>query len=223
MAQLLFILALFCAFSPICAAQTTDPPALRITRSHVRLNPGLMRAFSAYETGDLAAADAEYRQVLRAEPNNAQALHGAAAVALRRKDRSRAADLYRRAVSADPRDAVAHAGLAGLYAGSDPLEAENRLKILIAAQPEESSLHFALGNLHAAAGRWHDAQRAFFSAYSGDPEQPDYLFNLAVSLDHLRQGKLARQYYEKALALAARRPAGFDPAQAATRLESLPP
>lgn len=223
MMRQLFIVVLLGALCASSAAQPADSPALRITHSRLRLNPELLRAFEAFEAGDIATAQAKYAQVLQAEPNNADALHGAAAVALRRNDRSRAADLYRRAVSADPRDAVAHAGLAGLFAESDPLEAENRLKTLIAAQPDEPSLHFALGNVYATAGRWHDAQRAFFSAHSADPEQSDYLFNLAVSLDQLRQGKLARQYYEKALALAARRPAGFDPAEATTRLKSLPP
>jgi Tfp pilus assembly protein PilF len=36
-------------------------------------------------------------------------------------------------------------------------------------------------------------------AYARDPDNADYLFNVAVSLDHLRQNKLAAQYYRMAL------------------------
>jgi uncharacterized protein HemY len=92
---------------------------------------------------------------------------------------------------------------------------------MIAEQPDEPALHFALANVYAASARWREAQQSFFSAYIGDPEQPDYLFNLAVSLDHLHQGKLAREFYEKAAAAAARRPAAFSPARIAERLREL--
>jgi hypothetical protein len=44
-----------------------------------------------------------------------------------------------------------------------------------------------------------------------------------VSLDHLRQSRLAAQYYTQALGLAAQRPAGFDKAQVATRLREIQP
>jgi uncharacterized protein HemY len=94
---------------------------------------------------------------------------------------------------------------------------------MIASQPDQPFLHFALGNVYAGQSRWPEAQRAYFKAYSGDPENPDYLFNLAVSLDQLHQGKLAMQYYNQAMAAASQRPAGFDKGQAANRLRELQP
>ena len=161
--------------------------------------------------------------MLNSEPKNPDALHGMAAVALRQRQYDRAEEFYLRAIEADPKDAIAQAGLFGLRGQGDPVNAESRLKTLIAAQPDQHFLHFALGNIYAAAGRWNEAQTAFFKAYTGDPEHPDYLFNLAISLDHLRQSKLAAQYYNQALAAAGNRPASFDKAQAATRLRELQP
>jgi hypothetical protein len=56
-----------------------------------------------------------------------------------------------------------------------------------------------------------------------EPDNPDILYNLAISLEHLRQNKLAAQYYGQAIAAAQNRPAGFDKAQAAARLQTLRP
>ena len=53
------------------------------------------------------------------------------------------------------------------------------------------------------------------------PENPDYAYNLAVSLDQLRQPKLALDYYRRALALAQTRAASFDQALARIRVQAL--
>lgn len=205
-----------------CAAAPTAESALHVTRSSLTPNRGLIRAFAAFQAGDPATAEIEYARVLRSEPSNPEALHGAATVALRNNEREHAGEFYRRALAANPRDAVAVAGLIGLRSQADAAAAESRLKSMIAEQPDEPSLHFALGNVYASSARWREAQQSFFSAYTADPDQPDYLFNLAVSLDHLHQGKLARDFYERAAAAAARHPAAFSPARVAERLRDLP-
>lgn len=209
---------------PAARATAPDPSApIRITASRARINPALVRAFEALDGGNLDAAEAEYAAVLKSEPKNPDALQGMAAVALRQGRHEIAEEHYLRAIEADPKNAVAQAGLVGLRGQVDPTAAESRIKNLIAAQPDQPFLQFALGNLHAAAGRWNEAQQAFFKAHTGDPAHPDYLFNLAVSLDHLRQPRLAAQFYQQALAAAGTRPAGFDKAQAEARLRELQP
>ena len=82
-------------------------------------------------------------------------------------------------------------------------------------------MSFALGNQYASQRRWAEAQQAFFAAFSGDPENADYAYNLAISLDHLRQPRLALEYYQRALALAGNRPVGFNTAQAQARARDL--
>lgn len=203
-----------------------DAP-VRISKSRLKVNPGAALGYEAMSKGDLATAKAEYLRLLEAEPKNGDALRGLAAVAIRQGDAATAGDWYLKALEADPKDASAQAGLIGLrgHGGEpgDPLALESRLKSLIAAQPEVGALHFALGNIFAHQNRWSEAQQAFFKAFSAEPEHPDYAFNLAVSLDHLRQGRLAAQYYNQALALAAQRPSGFDKVQVATRLREIQP
>lgn len=206
---------------PAAAAAVPEPTQIRIARTAVLPDETLIQAFDSLASGRLDAAEARYAHVLKSEPNNPDALHGMAAVALRRGQDDLAEQCYLRAREADPKDAVALAGLAGLRSHSDPLGAESQLKTLIAAQPGQHALHFALGNLYAIAGRWSEAQQAFFNAHTGDPEHPDYLFNLAVSLDRLRQPKLAVRFYQQALEAAGHRLAGFDQALASSRLQEL--
>ena len=61
-------------------------------------------------------------------------------------------------------------------------------------------------------GRLADAQLAFQRAHLLEPTVAQHAFNLAVALDRLRNHGLARQYYERALALAE--PSGADRAGA---------
>jgi Tfp pilus assembly protein PilF len=196
------------------------PAPIRITTSSLKVDPSIAQAYESFGAGDLDTAQGNYERVLKREPENAEALHGLAAISLRRGEASAAGHYYRLALEANPKDAVAQSGLIGLM-DYDPLQAESRLKYLLAGQPDSPPLHFALGNLYARQFRWNEAQQAYFRAYSGDADNPDYLFNLAVSLEQLRQPKLALQYYQSALAAAAHRPAGFDNKQVEDRVRAL--
>lgn len=207
-------------------APSSAPPAeasipIRTGGSRLTVNSDVARAYDSYLSGDLAAARRGYEQALRADPRLADALHGLAAISLR-EGRPEAADAYyARALEADPTDAQALAGLVALRGQADPGLAESRLKTTLAGQPNAHAAHFALGNLFAQQARWAEAQQSYFRAHTNDPDNPDYLFNLGVSLDQLRQPKLAAQFYQRALAAAASRPAGFDQAQVADRVREL--
>lgn len=199
-----------------------DEP-IRIATARLKTNPALTQGFDAFSAGNLATARDSYEQVLKAEPKNTDALHGMAAIALREGRLDQAEAYYLRVIEADPKDALAHASLVGLRSQGDPTTTESRLKTMLAVQPAVPHLHFALGNLYAGQRRWREAQQAYFDAVTGDPTHPDYLFNLAVSLDQLHQDRLAAQYYNQALAAAAHRPAGFDQVQVGVRLRELQP
>lgn len=195
---------------------------LRLRATRPVADTVLLRAHEALMASDLTTAQAGYAATLRRDGRNAHALHGLAAIAASRGNDTDAEAYYRRALEADPADAVAHAGLHGLGRVGNAIADESRLKTLSAQQPGQHVLRFALGNLYAAQGRWHDARAQYQVAHAADPEQPDYLFNLAVSLEHLGEPRLARERYEAALAAAAKRPAAFDPAQTAASLHDLP-
>jgi Tfp pilus assembly protein PilF/nitrate reductase NapE component len=201
---------------------SADPDSLvRVTKAPLKVNPALLRGYDAFNRGDLALAQLEYERAQKSDPRNTDVLHGLAAIATRQGRLDQAEWLYRQITEADPQDTVAMAALINTRGQIDPGAAESRLKTLSAAQPELAAPHFSLGNLYATHGRWNDAQQAYFRAYTAEPDNPDILYNLAISLEHLRQNKLAAQYYSQALTAAQSKPAGFDKARAAARLAVL--
>jgi tetratricopeptide (TPR) repeat protein len=82
-------------------------------------------------------------------------------------------------------------------------------------------LYFVLGNTMAAQGRWSEAEQAYAGALRGDESNPDYSFNLAVSLEWLHKPVLALQYYRRAAALAGSRPARFEARALQQRIDRL--
>ncbi len=210
------------AASGSAAQMWTEPSAIRIRRSpsRERLDPGLSEAYEAFQAGNLPRAETLYRRAEAREPEHRDALLGLAAVAMRQGRTAEAVRYYRRLIELDPRDAGALAALASL-GGSDQKASESRLKLLLDLSPNAGHLHFALGNLYAGQGRWAEAQAAYFKAYAGDNQNPDYAFNLAVSLDQLGQGKTALRYYRRSLSADARGARGFRAAEVLARVRAL--
>ncbi|HEX6158439.1 MAG TPA: tetratricopeptide repeat protein, partial [Burkholderiales bacterium] len=192
------------------------------TRAAPQVNANVSSGFAAYRAGDLATARIEYEQALREEPANRDALLGLAALDVRAGRFEAAEGAYQRLLRADPRDAHAHAALIALRGGRfDPAAAESRVKSMLAENPGAHVLNFTLGNQFAQQGRWAEAQQEFFKAFAAEPENADFAYNLAVSLDHLRQPRLALEYYQRALGLAKARGASFDTAAAEARAAQL--
>jgi tetratricopeptide (TPR) repeat protein len=212
------------ALTPSAAASRPQGPALgevRVSPSAVSVNPVLSAAYSAYAANDLAAARNGYTAVLERDPANRDALLGLAGIAAREQRNDEAENLYLRILHTDPTDAYAQTGLISIRSTADPVAAESRLKTLIASQPDSAFLHYALGNLYAKQRRWNDAEQEQFRAFALDGDNADYCYNLAVSLDQMRQSRQALTHYQRALALAAVRPASFDPIRLRARISEL--
>ncbi len=194
---------------------------IAINAPTLSVDPLVEQAYEAFQRNDLAAARDGYQRALAREPTNRDALLGLAAIDVRSGQLNSAEARYLKLLEIDPRDSHAVASLISLRGQLDPVASESRLKSLIASQPEAALLHFSLGNQYAQQSRWSEAQAAYFKAHSVDPENADYAFNLAVSLDQLHQGKLALEFYQRALALTDRRAASFNPAHARLRVQEL--
>ena len=187
-----------------------------------QVHPKVQSGYAAYTAGDLDTARADYQEALRDDPANRDALLGLAAVDVRTGRFEAAEATYLKLLRADPRDPHAQAALVALRgARLDPLVTESRLKNLLASDPDAHVLNFALGNQLAQQGRWSEAQQEYFKAFAAEPDNADFAYNLAVSLDHLRQPKLALEYYQRAVALSAKRGASFDLAAAKSRAAQL--
>lgn len=204
---------------PVVAADNSE---IRVARNTVmpQVDPALAGGYQAFGSGDMASAQQQYDSALRQDPNNRDALLGAAAVALRQHQDERAAAIYARLLDLDPNDADALAGLTGLRQG-DANQTEVRLKNVLKQKPDSAPLLFALGNLYARQGRWPEAQQTYFRAYTATPGNADYAFNLAIGLDRLNQPKLALTYYQRALALSQGQPAAFDRDALRKRMQEL--
>ena len=213
---------------PEAAARVTPPQVLsdnpiRLSTRQPKANPTLERAYQALQADQAGDARRDYEQVLRTDARNVDALLGLAILSARQGKTDEASEFYRRSLEADPKNLNALAGLINLRGQADPGLSESRLKTLLASQPDSSALNFALGNLQAGQNRWSEAQQAYFRAYSVEPNNADYLYNLAVSLDHLHQNKLAAQYYQNALDAAGTRSSVFDKNAIKRRLLDLQP
>lgn len=187
----------------------------------------LMRGYAAYHKGEFDNAEIAYRQALTRAPESRDAMLGMAAVRYARGDTREAADYYHKLLQRDPKDELALAALAGIEDMAEhafpktDLSEESRIKLLLAEKPDSGYLHFTLGNLYADARRWAEAQRAYFDAHRLEPANPDYAFNLAVSLDHLGKTRQAVGFYRQSLTLARDRKANFDTQIAVARLGRL--
>jgi tetratricopeptide (TPR) repeat protein len=191
-------------------------------RAAPSVHPKVDSGYTAYLAGNFDAARADYQQALRDDPANRDAQLGVAALDVRAGRLEAAEAGYLRLLQADPRDAEAQAALMALRGGRvDPFAAESRLKTMLAADPKAHALNFALGNQFAQQGRWTEAQAQYFQAFAAEPNNPDFAYNLAVSLDHLRQPKQALEYYKHSVALARTRGASFDTASAEARIAQL--
>lgn len=184
------------------------------------ITPALLDAYQAYQRGDYAAAAQGYRDVLNKDSRNRDALLGLATIAQRQGQDESARYYYRQILLLNPRDPVAQ-GAMSAYSTSSGADNESQLIQMLSEQPRSGALHYALGNEYAEQSRWGDAQQAYFNAHMLDPSNAQFTYNLAVSLDHLGQSKLAAQYYQQALQLDAANNAGFDHAQAQQRLNEL--
>lgn len=204
--------------------ESSSPTPIRLTRTRQEIDPGLLRGHASLQRGEFDLARRDFEQALQRDQNNTDALLALATIAQSQGRGGDAEALRQRALVANPSDPATQAAiLSGSAAEADPQTAESRLKTLLSAQPESAALNFALGNLYSRQSRWPEAQQAYFNAVAADGDNPDYLFNLAVSLDHLRQARLAGQHYRMALEAATRRPAAFDRTKVERRLGELMP
>lgn len=203
---------------PIAVPRMNDP--IRIERQNTALvDPLLNNAYQAYLGGDFDTAQRLYRELLGRDARNTDAWLGLAVIAQQHGEDEQAAQYYSRVLALEPRNAVAHAGMSALTANDGD---EQHLQSHLDGQQGSAVLHFALGNRYAEQSRWDEAQQSYFNAYTLEPGNAEFAFNLAVSLDHLGQHKLAAQYYRRALQLDDQTHSPkFDHAQTEQRIREL--
>lgn len=204
-------------------------PSINIVRTETgpAIDPQITLAYAAFQERDYITARAHYLQALRNEPLSRDALLGVAAVSMQLGEIDRARDTYSRLLELDPNDALARFGLMETMPGNDSVALESELKSLFEQHPYISQFAFSLGNLYASQGRWSDAQQSYFDALLAAKAggtglaNPDYAFNLAVSLEQLNQLRPAYNYYREALESSLETQSAFDPVVLRARIDAI--
>lgn len=207
------------------SADAKPAPPLKLSRTidAPRISPDVSQGYDALRSGDMKAARRHYEAAVAADSTSLDANLGLATAAARTGDRATATRHYRRSLDLDPKNPSAVAGLAALADFTRPDALEAQLRADLTRFPQSAALHFTLGNVYASQSRWNEAQSAYFEAYRFDPESADLAYNLAVSLDHLGQARLAADFYQRALAASRQQAAQFDKGQVSRRIAELKP
>ena len=158
----------------------------------------LREAYAAYQAGNDELALELYNKVLQQHPRNRNALLARAAIYVQNNNGNAAIRDYQAILLDNPKDSLAMASLISV-ANYSPQESETQLKLMVREAPDSPYLNFALANAYSAQNRWQEAQGYYFRALQNNPGDPNYSYNLAVSLEHISQPRAAMSYYQRAL------------------------
>ena len=154
----------------------------------------LLAADLAVKSGDLAAAESEYRRVLLKDPGSEAANAGLAHLLIEKKQYPEAETLLRRALQHDPGDPAMTAQLAAVLAAQDKAEALPLLQKLHSDHPADAAITRMLAEVLADAGDFAGSDQLYAGLLAVSPQDPDLL--VAHGQNLLRQLK-----YEEAFAV----------------------
>lgn len=179
-------------------------------------------AWQEYESAHYEEAKLLYKDVLRIESKNRDALLGLGAIAVIEKDNLNAREIYTTLLELDPRDPIATASLASLRSDVSLLDSDEKYIVsMLQKNPGAPHLNFSLGNIYAQQSKWKPAQQAYFSAWQADNENADYIFNLAVSMDQLGKQDQALDFYKDSLLKSNNKQVSFSREAARNRINEL--
>jgi len=162
----------------------------------------LAKALQLHRAGELSGAALIYGQILRTDPNHADALNFLGLIRRQQGDARAAAELFSRALRLRPEAALLHSNLAGaLRALGRDAEAITRLQEAVRLAPRDASLRLNLGAALLETNAPAEAIDAFRHALMLDPARPEAHNILGHAL--LVCGKLgeAKSSFEEALRL----------------------
>jgi len=160
----------------------------------------LQNAVAHHRAGKLAEAESLYRQVLRTDPKNADALRLLGLISAARGNAPEAEQLIRQALKIAPRSADAWNDLAGVYAQTAKTEpALEAFRKAIDANPNHAGARNNLGDLLNQLGRSEEAFKCWEETIRINPNIPEPHYN--IGRHFFAQGKLeaAAQCYHRAL------------------------
>ncbi len=163
----------------------------------------LNEAVAHHRSGRLAEADALYRRILLADPDQSDALHLLGLIAHQSGESAGAVELIERAVAARPDFAEAHSDLGNALAGLSRLTAaEAAYARAIELKPDFAEAHVNLADLLRRLGRLAEAEAASGTAVALRPDMVEARMNLGVVLKLQSRLAEAEAAFREAVRLA---------------------
>ena len=143
----------------------------------------LQKAYEAFSLGETYLAIEIYKDILREEPGNTDALFGIAAAFHRTGELDLARPFYQKLLRVDPKHPEGLNNLLVMVAEESPIEALKRLNELQKQNTEFAPIQAQLGMLYQRMGEPEKARYHLLRAVKLSPEHIDYKYNLAVLFD----------------------------------------
>jgi tetratricopeptide (TPR) repeat protein len=173
----------------------------------------------AEAANDPASAEAAYRRLLAAEPNNPDATAALIHLLLHQQKADQAETILTAALAKNPDDPTLNAQLASLYESQNkPDQALPILVKLHTAHPDDANLTRLLARLYSRAGQYDKADALYAALITTFPHDPTLLDDRADALIHLRNFAEAEALLKRALADPKAFPSSDDLGSAASHL-----
>jgi tetratricopeptide (TPR) repeat protein len=169
----------------------------------------LLAAELAEKSGQDNAAEAAYRRLLAADPNNAPANAGLAHLLMARKQFPEAEKLLRAGLEKSPDDPALTAQLATVLAAQDKAEALPLLQKLHSAHPDDPAITRMLADVLSEAGDPAGSDQLYVPLLAAHPDDPAIL--IAHGQNLIRQQKFAEAFtaFDRATQLEPADPDGW--------------
>ncbi len=194
---------------------------IKKTRMSSSVSLSLSNAYEALQSGRLSEARQHYENVLQRQAKQTDALLGLANIDAQEGQVIDARRRYEDVLAIEPANKVAQLGWLYTYQSDVSSKGLTVLQEMLSTYPKNPDILLAIGHQYAKQSKWSEAQKAYFNAFTAQPDNPVIAYNLAVSLDKLEKYKAAVSYYEKAISLKTRTYAGLDEQKIYARIKEL--
>jgi tetratricopeptide (TPR) repeat protein len=155
----------------------------------------LAQALHLYRTGQFAAAETQYQELLRRNDDSGEAHAGLARTYLRQQKVDQAADVLRQAVTRAPDSAGVRTALGELHFRQGKIdEAGAEFQKAVRALPDMARAHWGVGLVAKTRSLHAQAKREFDTARQLDPDDPDIQRDWLRTLNMREQARVLEHY-----------------------------
>jgi len=206
----------------VLKAEPAKPAIIQKTKGLSPEKLKLKAAYQAYQQKKWALSELFFREVVALNSEHTNAQLGLAGSLLNQQKFKESLDVYYQVLDSSPNNLYAIEGIASIMQQfpSQNTQWQDTLSQVLKDYPDSALLKSAMGNIFAQQNNWQEAQNYYFDALALEPTNAMYNYNLAISLDYLKQYASAIEYYTKAL-LYKTNQTNFDEVVIKTRLAAL--